>query len=82
MKDDAARLQPFEEAFQELRKWVDTNETQYAVLSAQREQLHGRYATAVKWVITQLVSFTWAECTHECPVDGQEQKVACYAAAL
>lgn len=41
-------LKPFEAAFQELRKWVDTSEAQYALLSAQREQLSGRYASAVK----------------------------------
>ena len=45
---DDATLKPFEAAFQELRKWVDPSEGQYALLSAQREQLAGRYASAVK----------------------------------
>lgn len=41
-------LQPFEAAFHELRKWADTSEAKYWMVSAERERLSGRYATAVK----------------------------------
>ena len=34
--------------FQELRKWVDMTEAQYAVLHAKREMLSGRYASALR----------------------------------
>lgn len=41
-------LAAFMAAFQELRKWVDTAEAQYAGLHAQHEARQGRPATALK----------------------------------
>lgn len=39
---------PVEAAFSELKRWVDCNEAQYAVLSAKREARLGRPAIAIK----------------------------------
>lgn len=38
----------FEASFTELRKWVDTLGAEYVELHASREEIKGRYASAVK----------------------------------
>ena len=43
-----AAVQAFMAAFQELRKWVDTSEAQYAVLHASYEAAQERPALAIK----------------------------------
>ena len=45
---DPAAVQAFMAAFQELRKWVDTSEAQYAVLHASYEAAQERPALAIK----------------------------------
>lgn len=42
------RLRDAKEAFQELRKWVDTTEAQYALLHARQEAAAGRTGTALR----------------------------------
>ncbi|KAL0038695.1 hypothetical protein WJX79_003623 [Trebouxia sp. C0005] len=45
---DPAAVQAFMAAFQELRKWVDTSEAQYAILHANYEAAQKRPALAIK----------------------------------
>ncbi len=45
---DPAAAQAFMAAFQELRKWVDTSEAQYAILHANYEAAQERPALAIK----------------------------------
>ena len=47
---DPAAVQAFMATFQELRKWVDTSEAQYAVLHANYEAAQERPALAIKYV--------------------------------
>ena len=45
---DPAAVKVFVAAFQELRKWVDTSEAQYAILHANYEAAQARPALAIK----------------------------------
>ena len=50
--DDSAAVEKaaaaFEESFQSLRKWVDTEASDYVSLHAQRKERNGQLASAVK----------------------------------